>query len=110
MVWFEDDRLIGVGVIILHFAASDDAKAMQMQMGMDAGPNMGFDAPKVYKQERVSLRLHTHEWQLAFAEKKLLGERIPEKRTTTVPLSSYSSTTTITEKRSAKYSKMSKRK
>lgn len=51
---------------------------MQMQMGMNAGPNMAFDAPKVYKQERVSLRLHNHDWALEFAEKKLLGEPIPE--------------------------------
>lgn len=85
---------------------------MQMQMGMGAGPNMAFDAPKVYKQERVSLRLHNHDWALEFAEKKLLGELIPEKPKSSVSSSSYTSTTTTssTEKRSSKYTKISKRK
>ncbi|GMF32736.1 unnamed protein product [Phytophthora fragariaefolia] len=83
---------------------------MQMQMGM-GGPNMAFDAPKVYKQERVSLRLHNHDWALAFAEKKLLGEPIPEKPKESVTSSSHSSTTTTTtEKRASKYTKISKRK
>ena len=91
-------------------AASDDAKAMQMQMGMSAGPNMTFDAPKAYKQERVSLRLHNHEWDLEHAEKKLLGESISEKPKSFATLSSSSSTTITTEKRSSKYTKVSKRK
>lgn len=89
---------------------------MQMQMGMGAGPNVGFDAPKVYKQERVSLRLHSHEWALEHAEKKLLGEPIPVKpkaigsghvaSTTTATTTSTSSV----EKRSAKFNKVQKRK
>ncbi|RHY59143.1 hypothetical protein DYB34_000956 [Aphanomyces astaci] len=58
---------------------NEDAKAMQMQMGMGAGAGMGFDAPRMYKQERVSLRLHVHEFALEHAEKKLLGDPIPEK-------------------------------
>ncbi|RHZ02243.1 hypothetical protein DYB35_013123 [Aphanomyces astaci] len=33
----------------------------------------------MYKQERVSLRLHVHEFALEHAEKKLLGDPIPEK-------------------------------
>ncbi|RHY15881.1 hypothetical protein DYB25_001666 [Aphanomyces astaci] len=61
------------GGFVLH------AKAMQMQMGMGAGAGMGFDAPRMYKQERVSLRLHVHEFALEHAEKKLLGDPIPEK-------------------------------
>lgn len=103
-------------------AASDDSKAMQMQMGMGAGPNVGFDAPKVYKQERVSLRLHNHEWALEHAEKKLLGEPIPKKApaavssaTSTFSSSSSTSTTTSTsttstEKRSNKFNKVQKKK
>ncbi|OQR95011.1 hypothetical protein ACHHYP_00648 [Achlya hypogyna] len=58
---------------------NDDARAMQMQMGMGAGPGMAFDAPRVYKQERVNLRLHVHEYALEHAEKKLLGDEIPKK-------------------------------
>lgn len=83
-----------------------------MQMGMGAGPNMGFDAPKVYKQERVSLRLHNHDWSLEFAEKKLLGEPIPVKPKTSgaAHSSASSSTTTTTTTRSSKYTKVSKRK
>jgi hypothetical protein len=84
---------------------------MQMQMGMNAGPNMAFDAPKVYKQERVSLRLHNHDWALEFAEKKLLGEPIPEKpKSSATASSTTTTTTTTTEKRSSKYTKISKRK
>ncbi|RLN54879.1 hypothetical protein BBJ28_00002922 [Nothophytophthora sp. Chile5] len=96
--------------VLFHRTASDDAKAMQAQMGMGAGPNIGFDAPKVYKQERVSLRLHNHDWALEFAEKKLLGEPIPVKAKTATASSTVSSTTTTTEKRSSKYTKISKRK
>lgn len=94
-------------------AASDDSKAMQMQMGMGAGPNVGFDAPKVYKQERVSLRLHNHEWALEHAEKKLLGEPIPAKAAAGGVSASSTTTTTTTssvEKRSAKFNKVQKRK
>ncbi|KAH9116431.1 hypothetical protein AeMF1_009622 [Aphanomyces euteiches] len=58
---------------------NEDARAMQMQMGMGAGAAMGFDAPRMYKQERVSLRLHAHEFALEHAEKKLLGDPIPVK-------------------------------
>ncbi|ETP45494.1 hypothetical protein F442_08105 [Phytophthora nicotianae P10297] len=100
-----------LSLILDEKSASDDTKAMQMQMGMGAGPNMAFDAPKVYKQERVSLRLHNHDWALEFAEKKLLGEPIPKKPKTSTASASYSSTTTTTtEKRSSKYTKISKRK
>ena len=99
-----------VSISCSHCVASDDAKAMQMQMGMNAGPNMTFDAPKAYKQERVSLRLHNHEWELEYAEKKLLGEPIPEKSKSFAASSSYSSTTITTEKRSSKYTKVSKKK
>ncbi|KAG6595881.1 er membrane protein complex subunit 3-like isoform x1 [Phytophthora cinnamomi] len=102
-----------LSLILGEQSASDDTKAMQMQMGMNAGPNMAFDAPKVYKQERVSLRLHNHDWALEFAEKKLLGEPIPEKPKASAVSSSYSSTTTTTtttEKRASKYTKISKRK
>jgi hypothetical protein len=97
----------------MNTPASDDAKAMQMQMGMGAGPNMGFDAPKVYKQERVSLRLHNHDWALEFAEKKLLGEPIPAKAKTSAAVRSAPSataTTTTTTSRTSKYTKVSKRK
>ncbi|EEY59288.1 uncharacterized protein PITG_20754 [Phytophthora infestans T30-4] len=84
---------------------------MQMQMGMGAGPNMALTAPKVYKQERVSLRLHNHDWALEFAEKKLLGEPISVKAKKSAASSSIiSTTTTTTEKRSSKYTKISKRK
>ncbi|TYZ63910.1 hypothetical protein PybrP1_012157 [[Pythium] brassicae (nom. inval.)] len=104
-----------LSLILGEQSASDDSKAMQMQMGMGAGPNVGFDAPKVYKQERVSLRLHSHEWALEHAEKKLLGEPIPAKpkavgagaaATTTTT----TSTTSSVEKRSAKFNKVQKRK
>lgn len=105
--------------VSLLYVASDDSKAMQMQMGMGAGPNVGFDAPKVYKQERVSLRLHNHEWALEHAEKKLLGEPIPVKAaaqvssaTSTFSSSTTTSTTTTssTEKRSSKFNKVQKKK
>jgi hypothetical protein len=89
---------------------NEDAKAMQMQMGMGAGPNVGFDAPKVYKQERVSLALHQHEWMLEHAEKRLLGEPIPkrEKKTSSTASSSASSTS-VSETKSAKFNKASKK-
>ncbi|CAI5731196.1 unnamed protein product [Hyaloperonospora brassicae] len=99
-----------LSLVLGEMSASDDAKAMQMQMGMGAGPNMTFDAPKAYKQERVSLRLHNHEWDLEHAEKKLLGEPISTKPKLIATLSSSSSTTITTEKRSSKYTKVSKRK
>lgn len=85
---------------------------MQMQMGMGAGPNVGFDAPKVYKQERVSLRLHSHEWSLEHAEKKLLGEPIPKKPTpsATSYAASTSTSTSSAEKRSSKFNKVQKKK
>lgn len=89
---------------------------MQMQMGMGAGPNVGFDAPKVYKQERVSLRLHSHEWALEHAEKKLLGDPIPAKAAaigaaaSTTSSSSATTSTSHVEKRSAKFSKVAKKK
>uniref|UniRef100_K3WAK6 ER membrane protein complex subunit 3 n=1 Tax=Globisporangium ultimum (strain ATCC 200006 / CBS 805.95 / DAOM BR144) TaxID=431595 RepID=K3WAK6_GLOUD len=100
-----------LSLILGEQSASDDSKAMQMQMGMGAGPNVGFDAPKVYKQERVSLRLHSHEWFLEHAEKKLLGEPIPKKPTpaAATSTSSYTSTTTTTEKRSSKFNKVQKK-
>ena len=60
--------------------ASDDAKAMQMQMGMGAGQQMGFDAPKAYKQERESLKLHNHEWKLDTIEHKILGDVIAPRK------------------------------
>jgi hypothetical protein len=56
-------------------AANDDAK--NMQMGMGAGPGMGFDASKAFKQERDSLLLHQHEYALENIEYKVLGEDIP---------------------------------
>ncbi|CAH0473606.1 unnamed protein product [Peronospora belbahrii] len=101
-----------LSLILGEQSASDDTKAMQMQMGMGAGPNMAFDAPKVYKQERVSLRLHNHDWELEFAEKKLLGEAIPKKPKSSATMLSHSSTmkTTTMEKRSSKYTKVSKKK
>lgn len=71
-----------LSLVLGEQSASDDTKAMQMQMGLGAGPNIGFDAPKLYKQERVSLRLHRHEWALEHAERKLLGDPIPESKET----------------------------
>ncbi|TDH69258.1 hypothetical protein CCR75_002580 [Bremia lactucae] len=97
-----------LSLILGEASASDDAKAMQLQMGMGAGPNMAFDAPKAYKQERVSLRLQNHDWALEFAEKKLLGEPIPV--ITKLSPSSNSSAATVIEKRGAKYAKTLKRK
>lgn len=80
---------------------------MQMQMGMGAGPGMAFDAPKVYKQERVNLRLHVHEYALEYAEKKLLGDEIPQKvEPVTVP----APTTAAPSSDTARRSKMQKRK
>ena len=79
---------------------------MQMQMGMGAGPNVGFEAPKMYKQERVSLRLHQHEWELEFAEKRLLGEPIPEKPK---PTAASATAPTSSASRNAKFNKTSKR-
>lgn len=94
---------------------NEDAKAMQMQMGMGAGPNVGFDAPKVFKQERVSLRLHQHEWALEHAEKILLGDPIPTatKKSSSSSTSSSTTTTTTTtttmETKSAKFSKANRK-
>ncbi|CEG43803.1 er membrane protein complex subunit 3-like isoform x1 [Plasmopara halstedii] len=96
-----------LSLILGEQSASDDAKAMQMQMGVGAGPNMAFDAPKVYKQERVSLRLHNHDWALEFAEKKLLGESIPTNAKSSTTSSSH--TSTVKEKRASKFTKVSKR-
>ncbi|DAZ96304.1 TPA: hypothetical protein N0F65_008428 [Lagenidium giganteum] len=101
-----------LSLIMGEESASDDAKAMQMQMGMGAGPNIGFDAPKLYKQERVSMRLHQHEWALEHAEKKLLGEPIPEKAKIgagAVPVS-HAAPTSATAGRGSKYNKISKKK
>lgn len=85
---------------------------MQMQMGMGAGPNMSFDAPKAFKQERVSMRLHSHEWALEHAEKKLLGEPLPVKAKPVAPVASTASTSSSSaqEKRgNAKFQKLSKK-
>ncbi len=84
---------------------------MQMQMGMGAGPNMAFDAPKAYKQERVNLRLHNHEYALEFAEKKLLGDEIPKKPSaaSTSGASSQVTSAAASEK-SSKFNKTHRRK
>ncbi|KAJ0406506.1 hypothetical protein P43SY_001437 [Pythium insidiosum] len=99
-------------LILGEKTANDDAKAMQMQMGMGAGPNVGFDAPKMYKQERVSLRLHQHEWSLENAEKRLLGEPLPTSARADASAAASSagpsSSSTPTAK-SAKYNKISKK-
>ncbi|KDO27717.1 hypothetical protein SPRG_07345 [Saprolegnia parasitica CBS 223.65] len=68
-----------MSLILGSGSMNDDARAMQMQMGMGVGAGPGFDAPRVYKQERVNLRLHVHEYALEHAEKKLLGDDIPKK-------------------------------
>lgn len=96
--------------LLQHFdrlVASDDTKAMQMQMGMGAGANMGFDAPKAYKQERVNLRLQVHEWALEHAEKKLLGEAIP---VTALETSGPAPQNSTLANRKSKYQKVTKRK
>ena len=59
---------------------------MQMQMGMGAGQNMGFDASKAYKQERESLMLHSHEWKLNSIERKILGDKIEPKKEMKLPV------------------------
>ncbi|EQC38610.1 hypothetical protein SDRG_04311 [Saprolegnia diclina VS20] len=75
-----------MSLILGSGSMNDDARAMQMQMGMGAGAGPGFDAPRVYKQERVNLRLHAHEYALEHAEKKLLGDDIPKKVEAPVPV------------------------
>ncbi|TMW60177.1 hypothetical protein Poli38472_000219 [Pythium oligandrum] len=97
-------------LILGEKTANDDTKAMQMQMGMGAGPNVGFDAPKMYKQERVSLRLHQHEWALEHAEKRLLGDPIPKKEPATSTASSTTSAAPSTAAiKNAKFNKTKKR-
>ncbi|GLE02467.1 hypothetical protein PINS_up011305 [Pythium insidiosum] len=102
-------------LILGEKTANDDAKAMQMQMGMGAGPNVGFDAPKMYKQERVSLRLHQHEWSLEHAEKRLLGEPLPvsaragASTTSSNNVASSSTSTAAASSKSSKYNKVSKK-
>ncbi len=100
-------------LILGEKTGNEDAKAMQMQMGMGAGPNVGFDAPKMYKQERVSLRLHQHEWYLEHAEKRLLGEPIPKKvkatATSSTPASSVPSSHVNSTTKNTKFNKGSKR-
>jgi hypothetical protein len=106
---------IHIGQIIASkkrlFLASDDTKAMQMQMGMGAGPNMAFDAPKAYKQERVNLRLLNHEFALEHAEKKILGDKIPIKlvpTSTPTVTTTASTSTTDTTTTTGKASKLNK--
>nr|CCA17543.1 conserved hypothetical protein [Albugo laibachii Nc14] len=96
-----------LSLILGEQSASDDTKAMQMQMGMGAGANMGFDAPKAYKQERVNLRLQVHEWALEHAERILLGETIPITATETNAMTHQDATPTT---RKSKYQKVTKRK
>lgn len=57
----------------------DEAKMMQMQMGMGmvGGNQMGFDAKAAYKFEYDNLSFMKHEWSSNKAEKVLLGARYP---------------------------------
>ena len=57
--------------------AADEARLMQAQMGMGAGPQMGFDPKKAFGNERDSLDLVRHSWVLENAEKSLLGKKYP---------------------------------
>ena len=56
--------------------ADQEARQMQMQMGMGMN-QMGFDAKKQYKGMSDQVDMIKHEWDLAQAEKNLLGDRYP---------------------------------
>ena len=60
------------------FFQSEDARMMQMQMGManmGGGGPAGFDASAAFRAERDQLSLAKHGNQLANAERDLLGHR-----------------------------------
>ena len=56
--------------------ADQEARQMQMQMGMGMN-QMGFDAKKQYKGMSDQVDMIKHEWNLAQAEKNLLGDQYP---------------------------------
>ncbi|CAM9571547.1 unnamed protein product [Chrysoparadoxa australica] len=62
-----------------------ETKAMQAQMGMGGGQQMGFDASKVFPQEADSMELVKHHWVCADVEKRLLGHRYPVANVAAVP-------------------------
>jgi len=67
--------LRGVNQIVLGEASlGDDAQLMQEQMSMQAMGSTGApDINKVFQSERENLELVSHEWDMEFAEKRLLG-------------------------------------
>lgn len=73
--------LSGVYQLILGAEVqSEDARMMQMQMGManmGGGGPAGFDANAAFKVERDQISLAKHGSQLANAERDLLGSRYP---------------------------------
>ena len=65
------------GLILGPGSEVDEAKMMQMQMGMGMNQQMGFDANAAYGHERDNLTFAKHEWSANKAEKLLLGDRYP---------------------------------
>ena len=62
---------------------AEEQKAMQMQMGMPGGNQMGFDCSKAYAAARDSLDMTRHTWALEDVEKRLLGDRYPTTKSAT---------------------------
>jgi hypothetical protein len=58
-------------------SGADEARMMQAQMGMGAGPQMGFDPKKAFAAEIDNLDLVRHTFALDTAEKTLLGKKYP---------------------------------
>ena len=62
---------------------AEEQRAMQMQMGMPGGNQMGFDCSKAYAAARDSLDMTRHAWALEDVEKRLLGDRYPTTKSAT---------------------------
>jgi len=73
--------LNGIYSLILGEGAEmDDARMMQMQMGMGmmgGGQQMGFDAAAAFRMERENMVIMRHEWSANKAERRILGDRYP---------------------------------
>ena len=67
-------------IVFSYHIASDEAKMVQMQMGM-GGSQMGFDASAAYKAERDNMLLANPTFDLQYAEYTYLGEPFPVLKT-----------------------------
>ena len=69
--------LQGFYKMVLGASVDNEAMLMQAQMGMAAGPGMGFNAKQAFKAEKEGVQLHKHVWATDDIEKIVLGRRYP---------------------------------